>query len=65
MAGLERALAFVGRGHTAGEALELERLAGLPEDRLHRELRRWPTAAAGRWDLVEPRLVGVILFTPG
>jgi superfamily II DNA or RNA helicase len=63
LAGLERALAFVGRGHTAGERFELERLAELPERAFKREALR--LAAPGiRWDTIEPRLVGVLLFAP-
>jgi hypothetical protein len=60
---LERALAFVGRGHTAGERLELERLAGLPDGRFEREATRLPVGP-GRWIAIEPRLVGVLLFVP-
>ncbi len=63
MAGLERALAFVGRGHTAGERLELERLAGLPDGRFERAAARLPVAP-GRWSTIEPRLVGMLLFVP-
>jgi superfamily II DNA or RNA helicase len=63
LAGLERALGFVGRGHTAGESLELERLARLPDRRLEREASRLP-AAPGRWSAIEPRLGGVLLFVP-
>lgn len=64
LAGLERALAFVGRGHSAGEALELERLAALPEPELRREALRLP-AEATRWSTIEPRLAGMVLFEPG
>jgi superfamily II DNA or RNA helicase len=64
LAGLERALAFVGRGHTAGESRELERLAGLPDGRFEREAIRLPGAGT-RWSVIEPRLVGVLLFAPG
>jgi hypothetical protein len=58
---LERALAFTARGHTAGEAMLIERLAALGD----REL--WPGLAAlpptlERPDVVELRLTGVILF---
>lgn len=61
LAGLERALAFVGRGHTAGESLELERLAGLPDGAFEREVGRLP-AAVSRWSTIEPRLGGVLIF---
>jgi hypothetical protein len=64
LAGLERALAFVGRGHTAGETLELERLAGLPDGCFEREAAR-QAAGVGGWSTIEPRLAGVVLFVPG
>jgi superfamily II DNA or RNA helicase len=63
MAGLEKALAFVGRGHTAGERLELERLAGLPDGRFEREAARSP-GAPGHRSTIEARLFGVLLFVP-
>jgi hypothetical protein len=63
LAGLERALEFVGRGHTAGERIELERLAGLPDGRFEREAARSPLAPS-RWRTIEPRLFGVLLFVP-
>ena len=63
LAGLERALAFVGRGHTAGEALELERLADRPDAEFTRGVFRLP-AARGRWDAIEASLGGVLLFVP-
>jgi hypothetical protein len=64
LAGLERALAFVGRGHTAGESLELERLAGMPDGEFSRKVLRLP-APRGRWEAIEARLGGVLLFVPG
>jgi hypothetical protein len=64
LAGLERALAFVGRGHTAGESAELERLAGLPDGEFSRKVLRLP-APGRRWDAIEARLGGVLLFVPG
>jgi hypothetical protein len=63
LAGLERALAFVGRGHTAGESAELERLAGMPDGEFNRKLFRLP-APGRRWDAIEARLGGVLLFVP-
>jgi hypothetical protein len=63
LAELERALEFVGRGHTAGESLALERLAGLPDGALEREAGRLPPVW-GRWDTIEPRLAGVLLYVP-
>lgn len=64
LAGMERALAFVGRGHTAGESAELERLAGMPEGDFGRKVLRLP-APGRRWEAIEARLGGVLLFVPG
>jgi len=64
LAGFERALAFVGRGHTAGEALELERLADLPEAEFSRGIRRLPPPGR-RWEAIDARLGGLLLFRPG
>ncbi len=61
---LERALAFVGRGHTAGESAVLERLARMPDGAVR------PAGAppsAGRptpVDAIEARLGGMLLFVP-
>lgn len=64
LAGLERALAFVGRGHTAGEALELERLADLPEVEFSRGIRGLPPPGR-RWEAIDARLGGLLLFRSG
>jgi len=64
LAGLERALAFVGRGHTAGESAELERLAALPDGEFGRKVLRLP-GPGRRWGTIEARLGGVLLFVPG
>ena len=48
LSGLERALAFVGRGHTAGESAELERLAGMPDGQFSRAVLHLPARAPGR-----------------
>jgi hypothetical protein len=64
LAGLERALAFVGRGHTAGESAELELLAGMPDGEFNRKVLRLP-APGRRCDAIEARLGGVLLFGPG
>jgi Helicase conserved C-terminal domain len=64
LAGLERALAFVGRGHTAGEAMELERLAEMGDGELERKTLRLPDVGH-RWDAIEVRLGGILLFRPG
>jgi superfamily II DNA or RNA helicase len=58
---LDRALAFLGGGHTAGEAMLVERLAGVGEAELRRVLSRVP-APSRRWSIIEPRLGGLLLF---
>jgi len=58
---LERALAFVGGGHTAGEAMLLERLAGLGDAEFGRGLRRLPEPSP-RWAVIEARLGGLVVF---
>jgi hypothetical protein len=61
---LERALGFVAGGHTAGEAMLLERLARMEEAALARAAARLP-APSPRWGPVEARLSGVLLFAGG
>jgi hypothetical protein len=56
---LERALGFVAGGHTAGEAMLIERLAAL--DEIESELSRLPAERTG-WEGIEVRLTGLILF---
>ncbi len=58
---LERALGFAAGGHTAGEALLLERLGSLDGAELLREARRVPSPTE-RWGPPEVRLTGVVLF---
>jgi hypothetical protein len=58
---LERALGFISGGHTAGEALLLQRLSSLNAPELLQETRRLP-APSNRWGPPEVRLTGVILF---
>ncbi|HEU5303655.1 MAG TPA: hypothetical protein VFU40_03335 [Gemmatimonadales bacterium] len=58
---LERALELVAGGHTAGEALLVERLALAPEDELETELDRIPYTQRG-WGELQVRITGVILF---
>jgi superfamily II DNA or RNA helicase len=58
---LERALAFLGGGHTAGEAMLVERLANLDDAEFRRLLLRLP-APSPRWSIIEPRLGGLLLF---
>jgi superfamily II DNA or RNA helicase len=58
---LERALGFAAGGHTAGEALLLERLGTLHGAELLREARRVPPPT-DRWGPPEVRLTGLVLF---
>lgn len=58
---LERALAFVAGGHTAGEAMLLERLAGLPDRDLAKSIPRLPPPSP-RPEALEVRLSGLVLF---
>lgn len=64
LAGLERAIAFVGRGHTAGESAELGLLDGMPDGEFSRKVLHLP-ATAPRDDAIEARLGGLLLFVPG
>jgi hypothetical protein len=61
LARLERALAFAAGGHTAGEALLVRRLADGDARELDRWMARLPPPAA-RWDVIEVRLTGLVLF---
>jgi hypothetical protein len=58
---VQRAIGFAAGGHTAGEAMEIERLAGLPVAALQAALERVP-AGTQTPDAVEARITGVILF---
>jgi len=58
---LERGLAFAAGGHTAGEAALVRRLAEAPESELAKWLARGP-APSPRWDSLEVRLTGLVLF---
>jgi hypothetical protein len=60
---LEQALAIVAGGHTAGEAMMLEHLVELPDEKLEATLGRFPRATS-RWNALEVRLTGLILFGP-
>ena len=59
---LERALAFVGGGHTAGEEMVLERLSEVSDKELTSVLGG--TLPQPDWDGVEVRLTGFIIFGP-
>jgi hypothetical protein len=61
---LERALGFVAGGHTAGEAILIERLAAAGGAELVRAAARLPPPSP-RWGPVEARLSGVVLFGGG
>ena len=58
---LEAALAFAARGHTAGEAMLVQRLAESDERTLRDALTRVPSAPP-RWDALDVRLTGLVLF---
>ena len=58
---LEGGLRFAARGHTSGELLLIERMAGLGDRQLLAALATLPPAP-GRADAVELRLTGVVLF---
>ena len=60
---LERALGFVTRGHTAGEAALVVRLADSSDAELYRMLPMLPQGRA-QWGGVEARLTGLVLFGP-
>jgi hypothetical protein len=61
---LERALAFVTRGHTAGETALIQQLADAPDAHLDRTLPRLPPGRA-QWSGLEARITGLILFERG
>jgi hypothetical protein len=58
---LERAMGFAGGGHTAGEAMLVERMAEATPRVLTEWLARVP-APTPRWDSLEVRLTGLVLF---
>jgi superfamily II DNA or RNA helicase len=60
---LERALAFVGRGHTAGELVHMERLDRMADGEFSLQVLRLPPAGA-RGGAIEARLGGLLLFVP-
>ena len=60
---LEHALEFVTRGHTAGEAALIERLANSSDAELERALPKLPEGRA-QWGGIEARLTGLVLFGP-
>lgn len=62
LAELERAMRFVGGGHTAGEEMMLERLSGMSDNELTSALSR--TLPQPDFDAVEVRLTGFIIFGP-
>lgn len=58
---LERALAFVRGGHSAGESMLVHRLAESPAHELARMVPRLPSATP-RPEAIEARLSGVVIF---
>ena len=64
LAALDRALGFAAGGHTAGEHMLLEGLATACPSELGKLAGRLPPPSP-RWEPVEARLQGVLLFVPG
>ncbi len=60
---IERAMAFLARGHTAGEEQILGTLAGVSERELLDGMEHFPICEAAA--MLSPRLTGLILFTRG
>jgi hypothetical protein len=60
---LEQAMGFVTRGHTAGEAALIERLAESTDAELNAALSTLPRRTA-RWDSIEVKITGLVLFAP-
>jgi Helicase conserved C-terminal domain len=60
---LEGALAFLASGHTAGEKTIVERLAQASPRELRELIRRLP-GRPFRWDGLEIRLTGLVVFRP-
>ena len=58
---LERALAFVAGGHTAGEALLVRDMSEAEPRALANALARFPSPTA-RWGAIEVRVTGLVLF---
>jgi hypothetical protein len=58
---LERALGFLSGGHTAGEAMAIERLAATSDGEFRRALARLP-APSTPWPVIEARLRGLVIF---
>ena len=61
LARLERALAFVAGGHTAGEAMLVRQLADADSRALAASLAGIPATSA-RWDAIDVRLTGLVIF---
>jgi len=58
---LERALGFLGGGHTAGETMAIERLGSMSDGEFRRALARLPPPSLG-WPVIEARLCGMVVF---
>jgi superfamily II DNA or RNA helicase len=61
---LERAIEFLGGGHTAGEAAAVQKLSATDDRQLMTELGRVPHAAERLTEGVEVRLTGMVVFGP-
>jgi hypothetical protein len=64
IADLERAIEFVGGGHSAGESDLLATLVAATDASLIRLLGRLPAGTPG-WASVTPRVTGIVVFTSG
>lgn len=60
---VERAIAYVRQGHTAGEEMLLERAFAHSDSELIRQMRNFP-GPQGRGMTIFPQLVGLVVFAP-
>lgn len=60
---VERAINFARRGHSAGEAMWLDRLLALPDAALIGEIRQCPEAPPGT-TTIGSELLGIVVFAP-
>ena len=63
LAAVERAIAYVRQGHTAGEEMLLERAFAHSDSELIRHMRSLPEAQARGWTIF-PQLIGLVVFAP-
>jgi superfamily II DNA or RNA helicase len=63
LAQLEQGLGFLAGGHSAGEVILIEQLAGATKEELTAGIARLPRPER-RWDGLEVRLTGLVVFGP-